>query len=237
MEENQVSVVPIVLVVFAIIAVVALLGMAIFFAFLISLAVKRRGGDKVRAGQMQQAAAQIGFSFQPRAKIDALPFLRTFELFEGYPYDLENLMQGKLDGRDAFIFDLAYRNVGGAYGGGTTTSRETMFVTVSPDLNLPEFYLRPEGVLETVMSAISRVDIDFAERPDFSRKFLLYGKSESAIRQIFTPRRIDFFEQNSNICVFARGNYLFLYQSRTLTRPDQLTEFLGYFDRIHALFK
>jgi hypothetical protein len=236
MEGDQVPVVPIILAIFAIVVVVGLIGMAALFGFLISMAVKRAAGDPVRAGQMKQAAGQIGFRYQPRAEIAALPFLRTFELFEGYPYDLENLMQGKLDGCDAFVFDLTYRNVGGAYGGGTTTSRETMFAIVSPDLDLPEFYLRPEGVLEKVMSAVSRVDIDFADRPGFSDKFLLYGKSEAAIRQLFKPQLFDFFEQNPYICVFARGNYLFLYQSRTLTRPEQLPQFLGHFERIYLLF-
>jgi hypothetical protein len=236
MEDGQIPVVPIVLAIFAIIFVVALIGMMIFVVFLFSMAAKRRRRDTVRGGQMQHAASQVGFNFKPQAPLSELPYLSSFELFEGYPYELENLMRGKINGSDALIFDLAYRNVGGAYGGGTTTSRETMFTVTSPNLNLPEFYLRPEGVLERVLDTMSRVDIDIAERPDFSQKFLLYGKDESAIRQIFRGTKLDFFANNPNICVFGRGNYLFLYQSRTLAPPAQLGQYLQYFGQICDLF-
>jgi hypothetical protein len=236
MQDGQIPVVPIVLAIFAIVFMIALIGLAILMAFLISRAAKRRGLDQVRSGHMRDAAAQIGFSFQPQAPLSALPFFGGFELFEGYPVSLENLMAGKIAGRDAFVFDLAYRNVGGAYGGGTTTSRETMFAAVSPDLDLPEFYLRPEGVFEKVLGGISRIDIDFAERPGFSQKFLLYGKDESAIRRLFRSALLDFFEQNANICVFGRGNYLFLYQSRTPVRPEQLGQYVHYFEQVLSRF-
>ena len=118
MDNDQVSVVPIVLALFAIVALVLFVAMMGFFVFLFSRAVKRRSYDQARGQQMQQAAASIGFGFQAQAHLSALPFLSSFELFEGYPLRLENLMTGKLDHRDAVVFDLAYRNVGSRGGGG-----------------------------------------------------------------------------------------------------------------------
>jgi len=144
-------------------------------------------------------------------------------------------MQGSIGGHTAAVFDLAYRNVGGS-GGGTTTSRQTMYVIESSLLNLPEFYLRPEGVMERVLNTLDRVDIDFAERPGFSGRFMLYGKDENAIRSLFTPPKLDFFERIPNLCVFGRGNYLFLYQSRTPAPPAQIQQNVMFLGVLHDLF-
>ena len=237
MQDGQIPVVPIILVIFAIVGIVLFVGMIGLFVLLISRAAKRRSYDKGRGQQMQQAAAQMGFTFQPQAELSAVPFFSGFELFEGNALKFENLMTGKIKGRDAVVFDLAYRNVGGAGGGGTTTSRQTMYAVTSRELNLPEFYLRPEGVFEKVLNAVSRVDIDFAERPAFSQKFLLYGKDETAIRRLFTIPKLDFFEQNSNLCVFGRGDHLFLYQSRTPAPPAQVPQNLNFLSYLHDLFR
>jgi len=228
--------VPIVLGIFAIIAIVALLCMFGLFAFLIARAAKRRSYDPARGQQMQLVAAQIGFTFQPQAELSALPFFSTFELFEGSPLKFENLMNGKIKGRDAWIFDLAYRNVGGR-SGGTTTSRQTMVAMMSGDLKLPEFYLRPEGVIEKVLNSISQIDIDFPERPSFSERFLLYGKDVNSIRQIFDPPKLDFFEKNSNLSSFGRGNYLLAYFSRTPAVPSQIPQYLDLMAYLHHLFR
>ena len=112
-----------------------------------------------------------------------------------------------------------------------------MCVIESSRLNLTEFYLRPEGLIEKALNTIARVDIDFAARPDFSRKFLLYGKDETEIRQLFTTRRMDFFEKYSNLSVFGGGNHLCLYQSRILSQPSQLGQYLEYISYLHDLFR
>ena len=237
MEDGNIPVAPIILVIFLIVAFVLFLGMIALFIFLISRAAKRRSYDTARGQQMQQAAGQIGFAFQPQAELSALHFFANFELFEGNPLKFENLMTGKVRGRDAVIFDLAYRNVGGSGGGGTTTSMQTMYAVMSGELNLPGFYLRPEGAIEKTLNAVSRIDIDFAERPDFSRRFLLYGEDESAIRRLFTPQKLDFFEKNPNLCAFGRGNYLFLYQSRTPNPPTQVSQNLNFLVFLHDLFR
>ncbi len=237
MENGNIPVAPIILALFLLVGFVLLLGMIAFFIFLISRAAKRRAYDTGRGNEMRAIAGQISFSFTPQAELSAIPFFASFELFEGYALKFENLMQGSIGGHTSAVFDLAYRNVGGSGGGGgTTTSRQTMYVIESTRLNLPEFYLRPEGVMERVLNTLDRLDIDFAERPGFSGKFMLYGKDEKAIRHLFTTPKLDFFEQNSNLCVFGRGNHLFLYQSRTLAPPAQIPQNVRFLGVLHDLF-
>ncbi|MGB7203378.1 MAG: hypothetical protein WBD16_14115 [Pyrinomonadaceae bacterium] len=227
---------PIILALFLIVGFVLFLGMIAFFISLISRAAKRRAYDTGRGSEMRAIAAQISFSFTSQAELSAIPFFASFELFEGYALKFENLMQGSIGGHRAAVFDLAYRNVGSGGRGGTTTSRQTMYAIESTRLNLPEIYLRPEGVMERVLNTLDRVDIDFAERPGFSGRFMLYGKDENAIRHLFTAAKLDFFERTPNLCVFGRGNHLFLYQSRTPSQPAQIQQNVMFLGALHDLF-
>jgi hypothetical protein len=236
MQDGQIPVVTVVLVIFAIVGFLMFAGMIALFVFLISRAAKRRSYDTARGQLMQQAAARVGFAFVPQAELSAVPFFSNFELFEGSPLKFENLMTGKADGRDASVFDLVYRNVGGR-SGGTTTARETIYAVTSRELNLPLFHARPEGVLEKVLNAVSRVDIDFVESPDFSRRFLLYGQDEAAIRRLFTTRVMDTLEQNPGLCVFGGGSHLFFYQPRTQSPPVQVPQNLNFLSYLHDLFR
>ncbi len=145
-------------------------------------------------------------------------------------------MTGTVNGCSAEVFDLVYRNVGSG-GGGTTTSRQTMYAISSPQLNLPEFYLRPEGMMERILDKISRVDIDITERPVFSSKMLLYGKDEAAIRRLFTDPRLEYFETNSQICVFGRGSHLFYYLSRSTTPSQQVPRNVNFLISLLQLFQ
>lgn len=235
MENGNIPVAPIILALFLLVGVVLLLGMIAFFIFLISRAAKRRAYDTGRGNEMRAIAAQISFSFTPQAELSAIPFFASFELFEGYALKFENLMQGSIGGHSAAVFDLVYRNVGGS-GGGTTTSRQTMYVIESARLSLPEFYLRPEGVMERVLNTLERLDIDFAERPGFSSRFMLYGKDENSTRRLFTTAKLDFFERTPNICAFGRGNHLFFFQSRTPAPPAQIRQNVMFLGVLHDLF-
>jgi hypothetical protein len=209
MENGNIPVAPIILTLFLIVGCLLFLGIVGLVIFLMTRAVKRRSYDTNRGNEMRSLASQMSFSFTPQADLSTFPFFSQFELFEGTPLKFENLMDGSLNGYSVNVFDLAYRNIGGS-GSGTTTSRQTIYGISSNQLKLPEFYHRPEGLMERALDALSKVDIDFAERTGFSTKILLYGKDEVAIRQVFTDRIFDFFEQNPYLCVFAKGSSVLL---------------------------
>ena len=142
------------------------------------------------------------------------------------------------DGFPVAVFDLAYRDVGGS-GGGTTTSHQTNSTPVgSSHLRLPEFYLRPAGLMELVLNKVSKVDINLAERPGFSAKMLLYGKDEAASvrRQLFTGPKLEHLEKNPYFCVFGRGDHLFYYQSRIQTPPGSVLQNVTFLPSLVRLF-
>jgi len=236
MENGNIPVAPIVLALFFIVAFLMFLAIAGLVIYLITRAMKRRSYDAGRGNEMRSLAAQMSFSFRPQAELSSFPAFSEFELFEGSPLKFENLMGGVAGGFPVTVFDLAYRNIGGT-GSGTTTSRQTIYGISSNQLALPEFHLRPEGMLERALDSVSRVDIDFAERPGFSSKIFLYGKDEAAIRRLFNRPMFDFFEQNPYLCVFGKGERLFFYQSRTLTPPNMVRQNVMFLPNLVDLFR
>lgn len=214
----------ILLVLFAIFALLLFAGFIGLVVLLVRTGLKRKENLAIRTKQLADLAARFGFAFAPVAELSALPFLANFEVFEGYPKALENLMQGEVSGRTVWIFDLAYTNSGPA-GSGTTTSRQTMCAVEDRSLQLPRFYLRPEGILEKALHIVGRRDIDFDSHPDFSGAFTLFGDDENAIRAVFRPELLSHFEQNAVISVCGAGPDLIVFRSRYVARIE---EFEGY---------
>ena len=93
-------------------------------------------------------------------------------------------MQGELDGVAVSLFDYTYVT-------GSGKSRHDHHQTVVglslPTLTLPPFVLMPENLFHKVVSALGWHDIDFPEAPNFSKRFLLRGAQEHAIRAAFNP--------------------------------------------------
>lgn len=239
MQNGQIDTGALLLVIFLIVGFFLLLAMVIFLALIFRMALRKRQYDPKRGAEMGTIASQIGFSFKPQTELTDVPVLANFEMFEGNVIKLENLMTGRISGQETAVFDCVYMNVS-APGSGATTSRQTMVMIRDERLNLPFFYLRPEGALEKALEFISRMDIDIEQRPAFSQKYLLYGhrdrSDETRIRHTFNRAVLDYLEQNPPFCVLANGKFLFAYQSRTLTPPAQVKNWLSFAANFSNLF-
>lgn len=212
------------LVLFAIFGLLLFAGFVGLVVLLVRTGLKRKENLAIRTKELAGLAARFGFTFAPVAELSALPFLANFEIFEGSARALENLMRGEVSGRTVWIFDLAYANMGPA-GSGTTTSRQTMCAVEDRSLGLPRFYLRPEGILEKALHIAGRRDIDFDSHPNFSGAFTLFGDDENAIRAVFRPDLLSYFEGNAILSLCGAGRDLLVFRSRYVARPD---EFEGY---------
>ena len=183
---------------------------------------------------MQSAAAQLGFSFTPQAQIGSLSFLQNVKVSDDRPDRLENLITGQIGRDQVAVFDLVFLAATGQSGSGAITNRQTTFVIEADELSLPTFELRPEGFLD---KALESDDIDFPHRPEFSRKFLLRGKDDRAVRQIFNDQILDLCEKCPAICLFGTGKFLSLHQSRFLVEPKQIKNYLELTKSIRDIFR
>ena len=69
-------------------------------------------------------------------------------------------------------------------------------------------------------------DIDFPEAPNFSKRFLLRGAQEHAIRAAFNPAVLDFFEHHPGMSAEGCGRQLIYYRADHLQRPAGLRGFM-----------
>lgn len=101
----------------------------------------------------------------------------------------------------------------------------------------PAFELRPEKFGDRVASVFGKGDIDFDHRPEFSRKMLLRGEDEPAIRRLFDATRMRFFEQNAAWSVESDGEWLVVYRARHECKPDEMDAFVTDARRIRDLLR
>ena len=110
----------------------------------------------------------------------------------------------------------------------------------SPQLSLPSFVMRPEHVVHKIGSAFGYQDIDFDSNrtaADFSKKYLLRGADEHAIRSLFKDNVLDFFATHPGKPVLeGRGDRLILYRPGQLIRPENISVFLEEGLEVFRLF-
>ena len=203
--------------------------MIVFWALFIGLAVfliiynKRKERERTQA--LQQLAATLGWSFAADAPLTQIAWLDRFTLFsQGRSRQIKNFMYGQAQGVKAAVFDYIYVT-------GSGKSQQTHYQTVvylEPlNVALPMFSLRPETLFHRMLSAFGYQDIDFGQRPEFSKQYILRGQNELAIRQTFNDRVLSFFEGYAGTCVDAGGNQLFIYRAGERFQPPEIEGYVG----------
>lgn len=89
---------------------------------------------------------------------------------------------------------------------------------------LPVFELSVEGFLKA-----GGQDLDFASHPAFSKRFRLRGDDETAVRNLFNPRVLDFFESlrdDFGQTIEGAGEYVVVYRSARRVKPEAVKAFV-----------
>lgn len=105
-----------------------------------------------------------------------------------------NVMSGPVEGGSAVVFDYSYQTRKMSDPGGTFSVTQTVAAFRFPGLVLPAFELSSKGLVQRIASAMGRGDVEFESHPGFSRRFRLRADDESAVRLLFPPAVLDFFE-------------------------------------------
>ena len=209
-----------------------------FIGFIIWLYIRGKRQAEERTRLLQQAAQMMGWAFMPIGNFAMLPNLGSYYLFtlgHARTKKIEDMMYGTVDGGRAAVFDYTY-----VTGSGKSSQRHNVTVAYfqSNKLNLPLCSLRPENVLHKLFGAFGYQDIDFANRPEFSRQYLLRGQDEQAIRRIFSDRVLSFYEsQPQRLSTDAGADQLFIYQEDVRVSPEQIRQFVEWGRGLTNLFK
>lgn len=198
---------------------------ALILGLVIFLVVYTHRKEKERTRQLHLAAGQLGWGFLADAALNMIPGLDRFALFNhGHGKQIRNMMYGEASGIKAAVFDYIYVTGSGKH---RQTHHQSVVYLEPPDLTVPYFSLRPEGFLHKIFQAFGYQDIDFGQRPEFSRQYILRGQDEPAIRQTFTDGLLSFYESYPDTCTDGGGNQLFVFRGGYRFQPQEIQSYVG----------
>src|ERR1700738_67315 len=189
---------------------------------------------KERTRQLQLTASQLGWSFAANAPLNMIAGLERFALFsQGQGKQINNFMYGEASGIKVAVFDYIY--VTGS--GKNRQSHAQSVVYLEPGyLKVPFFTLRPENLLYKIFTAFGYQDIDFGQRPEFSKQYILRGQDEQAIRQTFNDGLLSFYEMYPGTSTDGGGNQLFVFRSGYRFQPQEVQSYVGLALKVANLF-
>jgi len=192
---------------------------ATFLIVIVFVILYQKKKERERTEAMRSVANFLQWNFVDVAPWNMITNLDYFTLFnQGHSKQIKNFMYGEANGVKAAMFDYIYVT-------GSGKNRTTHFQTVTylepANLRTPYFTLRPEGFFTKIMTAFGYQDIDFGQRPEFSKQYLLRGQDEMAIRQTFNDQLLSFFETYQGTSVDAGNNQLFVFRAGYRCQPQE----------------
>lgn len=200
-------------------------------AIVITVAAVSSHLERRRREKIEKWAAEADWRFDPAA-IGIEPVLSELPLFStGHSRKACNLVAKRsAHGADEFwIFDYEY-TVG--HGKHRRTHRQTIAAFPNIAANLPAFQLGPESFFHKIASSFGYQDIDFEAHPMFSKKFLLRGAEEQAIRALFSADLISRIEPLDNTSLEGDGAAIICFQAGKRRDP---ADFLAMFQEAQGI--
>jgi hypothetical protein len=202
-----------------VILIIAGVAVVVFAIFVLARVVEQR-----RVEGLQALAANRGFDFEREAETlpqSAFAHLRLFQ--RGHGRRAHNVIKAGRGDDACWCFD--YRWVIGS-GKHRRVNHRSVVAWRLPDARLPAFELFHEHFFHRIGAALGMQDIDFAEFPEFSKRYVLRGDDEQAVRSLFTSQRITVFEGLASIGAEGAGEWLVVYHTRRRVAPRNIPEFM-----------
>ncbi len=191
--------------------------------------------SKQRQKAFERLAETLNFTFYAKGDQSSLDAMRGFHLFsQGHSRKILNVLTGKFNDIPVMVMDYKYTTGSGK---SSHTWNQTVIAIESEKLALPVFVLRPENLFDKIGNVFGKKDIDFETAPLFSKKYLLRGDDEPAIRMIFNQWIIEYYEQHLGLSTEGDGRKLIYYRLSKTVSPDKIQAFLQEGYEIFGLFR
>ena len=96
----------------------------------------------------------------------------------------------------------------------------------SANPSLPDLQMAPENPLYKIAEAFGYQDIDIESCPEFSRRYILKGTDEEAIRAALYPKATSYFAEHEGWTVEARSGTIAIYRANSRPKPDDFRMFV-----------
>ncbi len=178
--------------------------------------------SKKRTKALKEVASSLNFTYSETAEHSMVALLSDYSLLsKGYNQMVNNVMGGRFNDIDVIIADYQYNE-----SGSRRIPNQTVIVLNSPQMQLPSFTIQPENWAHKVGSAVGHQDIDFDSHKAFSDDYLLRGKDEGAVRNLFTDELIAYFEQHKKLCAEGEDTNLMFFRFNKQVPPENIRSFL-----------
>lgn len=188
--------------------------------------------EKKRSEKMAAAASALGYSFRGKTTKEDRQLLTGSSLPSiGRGQQLRNIIEvPEAGGVRMTLFDFSY-SIG--HGKQSRHFSQTVTRVQSNRLQLPQFDLRPEGIMAKIAQSLGFRDIDLPEHPGFSKRYALKGSDEAAIRRLFTGEVAQYCERERALWISGTGDTLWVHRENRRAKPDDLGSFV---DRARETF-
>lgn len=184
--------------------------------------------------RLQAIAHEHQWTYQPDQSWNT-GYLRQFQFFDFRPIEhTKNLLEGNYEDLTSSwkVMDMVFDE-------GALSAEEVYQTTVQViplPFELPRFVVEREGFWDKMFDNIKAFtgykDIDFELFPNFSKKFLLEGINEQAIRELFTEDLIQFLEQQEIYHIESNGQALLLFKERRVAKSQELLELIRFSEKL-----
>jgi len=180
--------------------------------------------ERKRRQALADLAPSLGMDFTPGDDVSVAARLGRLPLFDrGRARSAGNVMRGTSHGRTVAVFDYHYKTGSGKH---THHHRQTVAHLRVEGIDLPPFWMRPQGFMDKLASLVGMRDIDFENDEAFSRRWHLKAHDDAAVRRLFTPRVRSGFDPDRPIAIEGAGGDLVVYRRGRRAKPDEVRALL-----------
>ncbi|WP_117879990.1 SulP family inorganic anion transporter [Aureibaculum luteum] len=181
--------------------------------------------------RLQKLAIANGWSFEREVDWNT-SYLRNFDFFDSRPIEMKNNSLQGLDKENNAHWEIADI----VFDEGALLALEVYETTVQIvklPTSIPRFVIDKEAIFDKVFNRVkvlsgSKGDINFEKYADFSKKFLLTGENEDAIRAFFTDDLIRFLDKNEIHHIESNGEALMIFKYLHIARTDEVQNMLTF---------
>ncbi|MDF9797430.1 carbonic anhydrase [Catalinimonas alkaloidigena] len=182
-----------------------------------------------RQNELNQLAKNKSWSYDPEIEWNVTD-LQRFQFFISRPVEYQkNQLHGdnEMLGVNWKICDIALKNAFVAF----EDYRLTIEVLTLP-FEIPRFSMEEESLLDRMSLIAEHKDIDFDAYKNFSKKYLVQGPDEAAIRNLFSPSLVKFFERSEIYHLESNGKELLIFRHLRLTSPREIVRMVSYSEKL-----
>lgn len=202
-------------------ALIFVLALVLFMAVVLVVVWRK---ERARTEALKQVAETAGLLFQPEGDVAALRALGDVQLFDrGHSKRVTNLMTGRVGDDHLAVFDYQYTTGSGK---NKNTTSQTVVLLPSAKPSLPDLQMAPENPLNRLAEAFGFQDIDIDSSPEFSRRYLVRGADEAAIRAALYPRATSYFADHQGWTIEAKSGSLAVYRAGRRPKAEDLRTFV-----------